>query len=162
MVGCIFIILLFLCYEITIKKDELNSFYNTNVNMDNNSKNNIISQKIRLLKLMTNNNELEYKGIKECLLNDPDINYCIYHLIATKKVLGKKIILYGEKRDGSYVLLDDLTNIKIAYSFGISSNVHFDKALADKGIDIYMYDHTINSLPYENHKLYWKKIGICG
>ena len=25
-----------------------------------------------------------------------------------------------------------------------------------------MYDHTINSLPYENPKFHWKKIGLCG
>ena len=26
----------------------------------------------------------------------------------------------------------------------------------------YMYDHTINSLPYNNSKFHWKKIGLCG
>ena len=25
-----------------------------------------------------------------------------------------------------------------------------------------MYDHTINSLPYQNPKFHWKKIGLCG
>ena len=29
-------------------------------------------------------------------------------------------------------------------------------------IDIYMYDHTIDSLPFENTKFHWRKIGICG
>lgn len=67
-----------------------------------------------------------------------------------------------EKTDGCYILLDDFENIKYAYSFGINNNIQFDKALADKGIDIYMYDHTINSLPYENPKFHWKKIGLCG
>ena len=69
-------------------------------------------------------------------------------------------ILIGEKRDGGYVLLDDFKNIKIAYSFGISNNIHFDKELADKGIDVYMYDHTINQLPFNNSRFHWKKIGI--
>ena len=46
--------------------------------------------------------------------------------------------------------IDDFDNIKIAYSFGISKNIQFDKALADKGIDVFMYDHTINSLNDEN------------
>ena len=77
-------------------------------------------------------------------------------------MIGKKRILFGEKYDGSYVLLDDFENIKIAYSFGINKNIQFDKALANKGIDVYMYDHTINSLPYKNVKFHWKKIGICG
>jgi hypothetical protein len=66
-----------------------------------------------------------------------------------------------EARDGAYVLLDDLSDIKIAYSFGISNMAHFDQALADKGIDVFMYDHIINQLPYENQKFHWKKIGIA-
>ena len=128
----------------------------------NKQKINTIEEKIKYLKLLTNNDELEYKGIRECLLNDPDKQFCIYHLILPKEVIGKQRILLGERYDGSYVLLDDFKNIKIAYSFGISNNIRFDKALADKGIDIYMYDHTINYLPYENPKFHWKKIGICG
>ena len=52
--------------------------------------NNNIKEKITLLKLMTNNNENEYKKVQECLLNDPDKSYCIYHLISTKDVLNKK------------------------------------------------------------------------
>ena len=39
--------------------------------------------------------------------------------------------------------------------------IQFDNELAKKGIDVYMYDHTINSLPYNNSKFHWKKIGIC-
>jgi len=120
------------------------------------------SEKIKYLKLLTNNNEEEYKGIQECLLSDPEEKFCIYHLILPKDVIGKKRILLGEKYDGCYVLLDDFKKIKYAYSFGINNNIQFDKALADKGIDVYMYDHTINSLPYENPKFHWKKIGLCG
>lgn len=45
----------------------------------------------------------------------------------------------------------------IAYSFGISNNIIFDKALTDKGIYVYMYDNSINSLPYENPKFIGKK-----
>ena len=126
----------------------------------NNYRLNNLSKKIHELKIITNNNENEYKGMLECLINDPDEKNCIYHLISPKSVVGKKRILIGEKSDGCYVLLDDFSNIKIAYSFGIGSNVKFDKALADKGIDVYMYDHMINSLPYENIKFHWNKIGL--
>ena len=87
---------------------------------------------------------------------------CFYHLIAPKKVIGKNRILIGEKSDGCYVLLDDFRDIRIAYSFGIERKIQFDKSLADRGIDVYMYDHTINKLPYDNPKFHWKKIGIAG
>ena len=123
---------------------------------------NKLSEKIKLLKILTNNDESEYKGAEKCLLNDPDKEFCIYHLIIPKEVIGKKRILLGDKTDGCYVLLDDFENIKIAYSFGIYTNIQFDKSLADKGIDVYMYDHTIDNLPYQNPKFHWKKIGLCG
>jgi hypothetical protein len=118
--------------------------------------------KIMLLKIITNNNKKYYQGICNCLLNDPDSQLCIYHLLVPKKVIGKERILIGPKKDGSYVILDDFKNIKFAYSFGIRREIQFDKNLADRGIDIYMYDHTINSLPYNNDKFHWKKIGITG
>ena len=125
-----------------------------------NFKNN--SYKLKLLKIISNNNILIYKGIKNCLKNDPDNQYCIYHLIVPKNVIGKKKVLIGEKTDGCYVLLDDFKDVKIAYSFGIFNKIQFDKNLADRGIDVYMYDHTINSLPFNNSKFHWKKIGISG
>jgi len=115
------------------------------------------SEKIKYLKILTNNNKNEYKGIQECLLNDPDKKLCIYHLILPKEVVGKKRILLGEKNDGCYVLLDDFENIKYAYSFGIYTNIQFDKALADKGIDVYMYDHTI--MWNEESKSKYEKFG---
>jgi len=121
-----------------------------------------MSDKINFLRMITNNNKLNYEGIENCLRNDPDRQQCIYHLIAPKKVIGRERILIGSKRDGCYVILNDLANIKVAYSFGISDKIQFDRYLADKGIDVYMYDHTINSLPYNHSKFHWKKIGICG
>jgi hypothetical protein len=119
-------------------------------------------EKVKLLKMITNNDEKEYKGIKNCLENDPDMLGCIYPYLTPKEVIGKKRILLGKKRDGCYVLLDDLQDIKIAYSFGIANNIIFDEELAKRGIDVYMYDHTINRLPSQNEKYHWKKIGICG
>ena len=100
-------------------------FFNSSINNYNLKNNSIdfLNNKIGLLKMMTNNVELEYKGKLKCLLNNPDSEYCIYHLIAPKKVVGKNRILLGDKYDGCYVLLDDFDNIKIAYSFGISKNI---------------------------------------
>ena len=157
----VFLILLLILYFTLYKNNNIIiSNRDKNYNFKNNSID-ILNNKIGLLKMMTNNVELEYKGKLKCLLNNPDSEFCIYHLIAPKKVVGKNRILLGDKYDGCYVLLDDFDNVKIAYSFGISSNIQFDKALADKGIDVFMYDHTINSLPYQNPKFHWKKLGLC-
>jgi hypothetical protein len=118
--------------------------------------------KLKLLKIITNNNKKYYQGVENCLLNDPDRQLCLYHLLVPKKVIGKERILIGRRMDGSYVILDDFKNVRVAYSFGIRREIQFDKNLADRGIDVYMYDHTIDSLPYENDKFHWKKIGITG
>lgn len=89
-------------------------------------------------------------------------NNSIYYLLNSMEVLGYNKIRIGSKTDGGYILLNDLKNIKIAYCFGIGSEISFEKELAEKNIDIFMYDHTINNLPFENSKFHWKKIGLCG
>ena len=159
--SILMIIILFLVFGkyLILKK---NKEGNKKIFIQNNKNNTEIEKKIKLLKQMTNNDENEYRGMKNCLENDPDQLECIYPYLNTKDVVGKKRILLGHKRDGCYVLLDDFEGIRVAYSFGISNNVHFDDALAKRGIDVYMYDHTISKLPFEHEKFHWKKIGLCG
>ena len=145
------------------QKYDKNNYTNNYNNKKDDNRIDILHKKIKLLKIFTNNDESEYKGMLECLIaGNPDNEYCIYHLISPKKVIGKNRVLFKKRAYGCYVLLDDFENIKIAYSFGIERNIQFDKSLADKGIDVYMYDHTIDSLPYQNNKFHWKKVGLCG
>ena len=179
----LFLFLIFLVYILLFKNviiiinkkniREINDIYRMYLNNKNemlkkknllnyNFNNKNISDKLYALRLFTNNNYIKYKGVEKCLIYDPDKQYCIYHLIAPKKVIGKEKILIGEKKDGCYVLLNDFKDIRIAYSFGISYMIQFDKDLAERGIDVYMYDHTINKLPYNNPKFHWAKIGITG
>ena len=87
-----------------------------------------------------------------------EVNF--YRMLCPKKVFGKQKLLIGNYSDGGYVLLDDLDDIKIAYSIGISNIISFDKDLADKGIDLFMYDHTIENLPFNHKKFHWQKIGL--
>ena len=140
----------------------VNSNINDTILFNIKDKNKDIKNRFNLLKKLTNNNPYIYNHMKDCLINEQDKLFCFYHLIYPKKVIGKNKILLGKKSDGCYVCLDDFENIKIAYSFGISYKIQFDNELAKRGIDVYMYDHTINSLPYNNPKFHWLKIGICG
>ena len=106
--------------------------------------------------------ELNQKKIsnKEKIISN---NNNIYNLLSSKEVLGyKKIRIGNNNTDGGYILLNDLKNIKIAYSFGLDFEISFEKELADRNIDVFMYDHTINKLPFENSKFHWKKIGLGG
>ena len=139
-----------------INKIENNEYKKEKVN------NSDMNEKIKLIRMFTNNNKYLYEKYEKCLGDDRDNLKCIYHFLAPKKVVGKERILIGEKKDGCYVLLNDFENIKIAYSFGIDNAIQFDEDLAKRNIEVYMYDHTINSLPFNNPKFHWKKIGICG
>ena len=110
-------------------------------------------------------NDRRYDGARNCLVEYEPNSTCIYNYLFPKKVLGKKRKLIGGKKSTSYVLLDDLDGIKIAYSIGIGPidwYLSFDQELADKNIDIFMYDHTINKLAYENPKFHFHKIGLSG
>lgn len=67
----------------------------------------------------------------------------------------------GKDFDGGYVMLDDFEHRKIAYSFGIADDVSWDLDIARRGIDVYMYDHTINALPEHNERFHFSPIGLC-
>ena len=153
-IACLLIFIfytIFILYTTSAVKDKNNSKKYKDLH---------IFSSIELLRLMTLNDKELYEGTEKCLLNNPDEELCIYQFLCPKEVKGKNKILLGDRKDGSYVMLNDFENIKIAYSIGINRMIQFDKALADRGIDVYMYDHTINNLPYENIKFHWKKIGL--
>ncbi len=68
----------------------------------------------------------------------------------------------GRQHDGGYTMLDDFQQCRVAYSIGICDDVSWDKDMANLGLDIYMYDHTIEGLPEENEHFHWSKIGLAG
>ena len=87
-----------------------------------------------------------YDGARNCLVEAEPSPNCIYNYLYPKKVIGKTRKLYGGKVSTSYVMLEEFEGIKIAYSIGIGDPgwyIAFDKELADRNIDVYMYDHTI-------------------
>ena len=106
------------------------------------------------------NSDQRYNGIKRCFVEKRESNSWIYNYLYPRKIFGKKRKLYGTKNDGGYVLLEDLNDIKIAYSFGIGPSVDFDKELANNNIDVYMYDHTITKLPFQNPNFHYFHIGL--
>lgn len=87
----------------------------------------------------------------------------IHQLMNIKAVEGFSFTRVGNKHDGGYVLLDSFRSggeNLVAYSFGISNDVSWDKHMACLGYDVFMYDHTIQSLPEKNNKFHFFKQGI--
>ena len=73
-----------------------------------------------------------------------------------------RYIRIGSKRDGGYIMVKPLSRTKIAYSIGICDNVDWDSQMVDKGYEVFMYDHTIEALPFMKKGFHWFKTGICG
>lgn len=89
--------------------------------------------------------------------------YCqqIRKLLHIYGVDNFQLVRVGGKHDGGYIMLDDFENVKLAYSFGISNDVTWDKDIADRGIDVFLYDHTIKDLPMQNERFHFFKKGIA-
>lgn len=89
-----------------------------------------------------------------------------YFKILKEKLRAKSLkenldfIRAGQSYDGGYVLVNDFSEEMKVYSFGIAEDVSFDEQLADKNMDIHMYDHTIPHIPKEHEKFYFHKTGI--
>ena len=153
----IFILFIIICILLLILKK------NTNYIIELSQNNNYLNQKINKqfdfieMKLQILEENQKILSNNEKIITNHRNN--LYYLLSSVEILGYNKIRIGRKADGGYILLNDFNNIKIAYSFGISSEISFEKELADKNIDIYIYDHTINKLPFENSKFHWKKIG---
>ncbi len=69
---------------------------------------------------------------------------------------------FGRNYDGGYVMFDDFDSNSIAYSFGIADDDSWESSIANKGIDVFMYDPTIKGLPNQNSKFHFEKLGITG
>ena len=137
--------------------DKIKNLYNIikyQINLINNQEN-----KIKLFDFHNFSLNQQIEAIFSYIINIKNTSN-IYQILRPKGVLGKQKVRVGAKNDGGYVLLNDFKNIKIAYSFGIGNEISFDKELADKNIDIFMYDHTIKELPFIHPKFHWKKIGL--
>ena len=84
----------------------------------------------------------------------------LQELLTISKAEDFELVRIGRDYDGGYIMLDDLPG-GIAYSFGISGDVSWDKDMASRGYDVFMYDHTIDGLPEENPRFHWSKLGIA-
>lgn len=88
----------------------------------------------------------------------------VISLLSPMDVIGGRYVRVGCEGDGGYVMLDEFARKQIdaAYSFGIGGNVSWDESIAERGIDIYMYDHSIQGLPKQNERFHFFKLGLTG
>ena len=57
---------------------------------------------------------------------------------------GAELIRLGPAGDGGYLLPDDLEGIRYCFSPGVSTESGFEAALADRGMRVFLADHSVN------------------
>lgn len=86
----------------------------------------------------------------------------ILRLLRPFEAVGSRKIRLGRDYDGGYVMLDDFDGICAAYSLGIKDDASWDSEIAERGIEVFQYDHTIDAPPATHPLFHWKRTGICG
>jgi hypothetical protein len=84
---------------------------------------------------------------------DPQLRQVLLDLVRPLKpmrAVGVKKVRVGDSRDGGYVMLDDFGEITGAYSFGVGHDVSWDQSLAERGIAIFQFDHTVFGPPMKH------------
>jgi hypothetical protein len=69
----------------------------------------------------------------------------------------KPLILLGPDSDGGYLVPDDLDGIKACFSPGVSNIAGFEKDCANRGMDVFMADKSINELPETHPRFHFLK-----
>ena len=64
----------------------------------------------------------------------------------------------GSEGDGGYVVPDLLDALDAVISIGIGNEVSFDAALADRGVPVFQYDHTVDTPPVPHRHFTFRKI----
>jgi hypothetical protein len=67
------------------------------------------------------------------------------------------LIRIGGETDGGYLVPDDLDNIEICFSPGVSKTSNFESELADRGIRSFMADYSVDGPTIKNALFHFEK-----
>lgn len=79
-------------------------------------------------------------------------------LLRPQAQAGGKIRL-GAPYDGGYVLPDAALDCDAVLSIGIGTDVSFDLALAERGMPVFQYDHTVPAPPVAHERFRFARLG---
>lgn len=69
-------------------------------------------------------------------------------------------IRVGSKNDGGYIMLDEFSGVERALSLGVERNDDWDASLAERGIQVYQYDDSIDFAPTQHPLMRFEKLRI--
>jgi hypothetical protein len=64
---------------------------------------------------------------------------------------------FGSANDGGYILVDDFRGVDTALSLGIEQNASWDVDVAQRGVTVYQFDHTVDAPITDNARLIFAK-----
>ena len=73
---------------------------------------------------------------------------------------GEGLVRIGRDNDGGYLMWNDFSKKKIAYSIGINDDVSWDHDMAMRGLSVYQYDHTIEDIPEHLEQFHFYQRGL--
>lgn len=86
----------------------------------------------------------------------------LLYLLRPMDISSFSLERYGSRgEDGGYVTVNEFCKDSIVYSFGIGTDCSWEYAVAEKNLDIFMYDHTIDQLPMDHKNFHFFKVGIA-
>jgi hypothetical protein len=74
-----------------------------------------------------------------------------------RHAIGAEKIRIGRANDGGYVLLDNMTEISCALSFGIRDDCSWDLEIAGRGIEVYQFDPSVEAPPVAHPRFHFFK-----
>ncbi len=74
--------------------------------------------------------------------------------------VGHRKVRFGGKGDGGYVCIDDFADVNVALSLGINTNVTWDEDIANRGLVVHQFDHTVDDPRPADHRLIFNKLMI--
>ncbi|EUB96538.1 hypothetical protein PMI07_001437 [Rhizobium sp. CF080] len=86
----------------------------------------------------------------------------LFSYITPADPVGLAFERVGRAYDGGYIMVKHEAKSRTAYSLGINRDVSWDLAMAERGYDVYQYDHTIIKLPVNHPRFHFRRLGITG
>lgn len=71
----------------------------------------------------------------------------IVRLLKPHALVGARKVRVGGGGDGGYVMVDDFEGVETTFSLGVGPNVDWDHAMAERGLPVHQFDHTVAGPP---------------
>ena len=92
-------------------------------------------------------------------LSDQQKILALMNSMSPRAMRTRKKVRIGGNHDGGYVIPDCVLQCDTAISIGIGDNVNFDLELANHGINVLQFDHTVEESPIFHPRFVFEKKG---